>query len=299
MKFQPRGIIPALVTPLRDDETVDEPALRAVIDHVIAGGVHGIFAVGSQGEFFALDLAEREKVAAIAIDAARGRVPVYVGTGAVTTRECVQLTRRAAEQGAAAVSILTPYFIKPTQQELITHYRTIADAADVPILLYNCPARTGVSIDAATARALAAVPNIVGVKDSSGSLIQTEEYILATRDLDFHVLAGNDALIAATLIMGGKGSIAATANVAPSIVAGIYEAVQAGDFARARDLQYRLFPLRKAFELGTFPIVVKEAMNLIGVPAGPARSPVGPISADMRERLRAILVEMGLIPVAV
>jgi 4-hydroxy-tetrahydrodipicolinate synthase len=290
------GIIPALITPMNQDETMSEKGLRAVIEHVISGGVHGIFILGSQGESFTLTLEEKKSVIAASVEASAGRVPVYVGTGMITTAQSVQMTKLARELGADAVSVITPYFIKPSQKELIDHYKAIAEAADdMPVLLYNNPMRTGVSIDVETVATLAEIDNVVGMKDSSADLIQTMTYINATRNMDFSVMVGNDASIFATLVSGGTGAVAATANVAPALIVGIYNAVKSGDIAKARELQYKLFPIRKAFALGTFPLVVKEAVNMIGLPAGPARRPIQPLSLEKKQELKKVLSDAGLL----
>jgi len=291
-----QGIIPALVTPMNEDGTVSEKGLRVVIDHVIDGGIHGIFILGSQGESFALTLEEKTSVIKASIQISAGRVPVYVGTGMITTAQSVQMTALARELGADAVSVITPYFIRPSQRELIDHYRAIADAAgDMPVLLYNNPMRTAVSIDVETVVTLAEIDNVAGMKDSSADLLQTMKYIDATRDMNFSVLVGNDASIYATMMCGGKGAVAATANVAPALIVGIYNAVKAGDIDKARELQYKLFPIRQAFTLGTFPLVVKEAMNIMGLPAGPARKPIQPLLPEKRAELEKILIGAGLL----
>ena len=295
-KLKIEGIIPALVTPMNQDETVSEEGLKTVIDHVIDGGVHGIFVLGSQGESFALTLEEKKQVITASVAATSGRVPVYVGTGMITTAQSVQMTKIARKLGADAVSVLTPYFITPSQEELIDHYKAVADAAgDMPLLLYNNPMRTAVSIDVETVVTLAELPNIVGMKDSSANLIQTMKYIDGTRDMDFSVLVGNDASIFATMLSGGKGSVAATGNLAPALIVGMYNAIRADDIDEARKLQYKLFPIRQAFGLGTFPVVVKEALNMMGLPAGPARRPVQGLSPEKRQELRQILSDAGLL----
>lgn len=297
--FVPRGIIPAMVTPIDAAGRIQEGALRRLVDHLIDGGVHGLFPVGSQGEFFALTFEQKKEVLRITLDETRGRVPVYAGTGAVTTREALETTQMAQDMGVSAVSILTPYFVVPDQKELLQHYLAIARAVpDLPILLYSNPDRTQVPFPASTVLELAAVDNIVGIKDSSGDLSLTAEYIRLTRGRDFHVLAGRDTLIYATLCYGGTGSICATANVDPRLPVEIYEAFVAGDHRRALEAQYRLAPLRIAFGLGTFPAVIKEALNMIGIPAGEAIRPVGPLTPENRERLRKILVEIGVLPAA-
>ncbi|OIQ07701.1 4-hydroxy-tetrahydrodipicolinate synthase [Moorella thermoacetica] len=295
-KFIPRGIIPAMATPTDAEGNINEGALRKLVNHLIDGGVHGLFPVGSQGEFFALTLEQKKKVIATVIDEAGGRVPVYAGTAALTTREAIETTKMARDLGVDAVSILTPFFTNLSQKEVMEYYLAIAEAVpDLPILLYSNPGRTKVPVAVETVKELAAVDNIVGIKDSSGDMSLTAEYIRVTRGMNFHVLAGRDTLIYATLCYGGTGSITATANVDPRIPVEIYEAFMVGDHRRALEAQYRLAPLRLAFELGTFPVVIKEALNMIGIEAGPAIRPVGPMSAENRARLRQVLVEMGAI----
>ena len=294
MQFQPKGIIPAMVTPLTSDGKINIPSLRKLTDYLIDGGVHGVFAVGTQGEFYAMTFEEKKKVIEIVVEQTRGRVPVYAGTGAVTTREAVALTQMAETAGAAAVSVITPYFIKPNDAELLEFYTTIAKSTRLPVLLYNNPGRTGVNISADFAVKASKVDNIVGIKDSSGDMTLTAEYIRRTGET-FTVLAGRDTLIYATLCYGGKGAIAATANVAPKIVVEIYEAFVAGDMKRALSAQFHLAPLRLAFDLGTFPVVIKEALTLIGIDAGLGIAPVGGMKPEAKAELKGILQQMGLV----
>jgi 4-hydroxy-tetrahydrodipicolinate synthase len=285
-----------MVTPIDEKGRIHEGALRKLTNHLIDGGVHGLFPVGSQGEFFALTFEQKKETIRIVVNETRGRVPIYAGTGAVTTREAIETTKMARDLGVSAVSVLTPYFVTPNQKELIEHYVTIAKAVpDLPILLYSNPDRTQVPFPVATVLELAAVDNIVGIKDSSGDMSITGEYIRITRGMNFHVLAGRDTLIYATLCYGGAGSICATANVDPRVPVEIYEAFIAGDHKRALDAQYRLAPLRIAFGLGTFPAVIKEALNMIGIEAGEAIRPVGPLTPENREKLRKVLADMGML----
>jgi len=295
MDFRPHGIIPALVTPLTDDDQIDEPALRRLVEHCLAGGVHGLFACGSQGEAYALDDQERRQVIEIVRDQARGRVPVYAGTGAVSTRQTIRLTKDAEAAGADAVSIVTPYFITPSAEELYEHYVAIAAATRLPILLYPNPDRTRVNLAPELVARLARIENIVGVKDSSGDLTQTCEYIRLTRGRPFAVLVGRDTLIFAALACGAAGAIAATANVAPALAVEIYTAFQASDLERARQAQERLAPLRQAFTLGTFPVVVKEALALMGICSGQARAPIRPLNPTQARSLVRVLQELGLV----
>lgn len=290
--LQPHGIIPAMVTPMTMDDEIDVDGLRRLTRHLIDGGCHGLFAVGSQGEFWAFNALEKEEIWRTVVEQADGALPIYAGTAAVTTREAVALTELAERCGADAVSVLTPFFISPTDQELFDHYRAIAEATDLPVILYANPARTGVHMSVDLVARLSEIDNIVGIKDSSGNLGLSAAYVGATPGT-FSVLMGNDALILAGLVYGTKGAIAATANVVPKLVVEIYDQFKTGNFEAARHAQDRLAALRRAFTWGTFPIVVKEALDLIGLPAGPARSPVGPLDEAQRDRLRQLLVDLG------
>lgn len=289
-----KGIIPAMVTPLDTKEELNERALRQLVNYLIDGGVHGLFPVGSQGEFYSLSQEEKQRIWEIVVEESDGRVPVYAGTGAITTREVIALNKLAVQAGVDAVSVITPFFITPSQEELYRHYVAIAEATNLPVLLYNNPGRTGgVNLSADLLARLAEHPNIVGIKDSSGDFSLTIEYLRRTGD-DFAVLLGRDTLIYAGLLHGAKGSISATANVVPELVVEIYQAFMEDERTRALSAQKQLAPLRLAFSLGTFPVVVKEALDCIDIPAGPARRPVGPISQDNREKLKEILHELGV-----
>ncbi|HSR33653.1 MAG TPA: 4-hydroxy-tetrahydrodipicolinate synthase [Anaerolineae bacterium] len=290
--FQPYGIIPALVTPVDKNEELNEVALRRLVNFVIQGGVHGVFATGSQGEFWAFTAEEKRRIWEVVKEETAGRVPVYVGTAGLTTQEAIALTRDAELVGVDAVSILTPFFISPNQGELYEHFAAIAEATTLPIILYTNPGRTGVPLTPDTVSRLAQIPNIVGIKDSSGDLSLTAEYIRVTPET-FSVLMGRDTLIFGGLVYGTKGSIAATGNVVPALVASIYDRFIAGDLNGAKEAQEALAPLRLAFSWGTFPVVIKEALNLMGLDAGPARRPVGPMPDEKREQLASVLRAMG------
>lgn len=288
-----RGVIPPIVTPVDAEERVDEDALRRMVDHVIAGGVHGVFTLGSTGEFFGLDFEEQRRAVMITVDQAGGRVPVYAGIGGISTRECVRSAKMAGEEGAQAVTMLPPMFLGPNDEELYRHFRAVADSTPLPVLLYNNPDRMKVNISAALMERLADVPNIVGAKDSSGDLVLTAEYIRRTRARGFRIMAGRDIMILGTLVYGGVGCVAATANVVPSLVVEIYEKHQAGDLAGALEAQFKLAPLRLAFSLGSFPVVIKDALNLLGLEVGEPIRPNTPCTEANRVKLREILVGMG------
>jgi 4-hydroxy-tetrahydrodipicolinate synthase len=283
-----------MVTPFDRQGKVSEDSLRKLIDYLMEGRVHGFFPVGSQGEFYALEKEEKKKIMEIVLDQVKGKVPVYAGTGAITTKETITLTKMAEDIGVDAASIITPFFISPTQNELYEHYLAVAKSTNLPLLLYNNPGRTGVNLSADLVVRLSKVDNIVGIKDSSGDMSLTTEYIRRTSD-DFSVLAGRDTLIYGTLLYGGKGAIAATANVAPKLVVEIYQAYTRGDIERARKAQAELAPLRLAFNLGSFPVVIKDALELMGIKAGTTRAPVKSLNKDKQEMLRNTLQQMGLL----
>lgn len=292
--FKPYGIIPALVTPLNENGRLMEDALRKVIDYTIAGGVHGVFVLGSTGEIYGLDFEQKKRAIEITVEHTAGRVPVYAGASEITTRDCIQLAKLAEAIGVQALSVLTPYFISPSKNELKEHYRKIAASTKLPVILYGNNDRTNVNIPPDLAEELSHVENIVGIKDSSGDMTQMGEYIRRTNPDEFHVIAGRDTMILANLAYGGHGAIAATANVAPAIVSTIYNAFKEGNLEKARECQFKLAPLRIAFGLGSFPVVMKEALRLVGIDAGVTLAPVGPISEENRAKLAEVLKGMGV-----
>jgi 4-hydroxy-tetrahydrodipicolinate synthase len=294
--MQIRGIIPPVATPMQANEDLDLPRLRWFLDHLIGEGVHGVFVLGTNSEFYALDEREKQEVIATAVQHVRGRVPVYAGTGAETTREAVRLTKMAEREGANGVSVITPYFVNPSQQEIYDHYRRIAENTSLSVVLYNNPGTCGgVKIDVETVARLAQIQNILGVKDSSGDLQNTNEFLRVVPDR-FSVLMGRDTLIYHALISGARGAVPATANVAPRLVVTIFEAFQRGDQAAAWAAQQRLNPVRLSLALGgTAPGGVKAALAVLGRSLGPSRAPVGPLSAEKQQKMRAALAEAGLL----
>lgn len=295
MSFVPQGVLPAMITPLTKDMKVNFPALRKLVDFLIAGGVHGIFAIGTTGEFYALTSAEYREILEVTVDQAEGRVPVYAGANAIGTRESAALAAVAEKAGVTALSVLTPYFITVTQDELYNHFAAVAGSTALPILLYDNAPKTHLSVKPATVEKLARIPNIVGIKDSTGDLTNSAEIINRTKGMDFHVMMGRDSLIHAGLAYGASGAVAATANVAPELVSGIYNKYVSGDIAGSLEDQYRLVPLRAAFGLGSFPTVIKEALELLGIEAGPCAAPTGPMTAEEKEQLGKVLKEMKLL----
>lgn len=287
-----KGIIPPILTPMNADETINEQELRNQVNREIDAGVHGVFPFGTNGEAYALTFAEKERILDIVIEETRARVPVYAGSGCVTTRETVQLSKRAQELGADVLSIITPSFAAASQDELYTHYMEVAAAVDLPIVLYNIPARTGNALAPATVARLAKdAPNIVGAKDSSGNFDNMKQYIELTSVLDkeFSVLSGNDSLILPALMFGGKGGVAGCANVFPHTMVEIYEAWAAGDLDRAMKVQDSIRTLRTVFKYGNPNTIIKIAAGLLGYSVGSCRKPFCQLSAEGMEALKKAL----------
>src|SRR6516162_10230304 len=268
------GIIPPVATPMQANEDLDLPRLQWFLDHLIGNGVHCVFVLGTNSEFYALDEKEKQEVIATAVAHVRKRVPVFAGTGAETTREAVRLTQMAEREGADGVSVITPYFVNPTQQEIYDHYRRIAENTALPVVLYNNPGTCGgVKIDVDTVARLAQVPNVLAIKDSSGDLQNTNELVRVVPER-FSVLMGRDTLIFPALMFGARGAVPATGNIAPALLVEIYEAFRGGDLEASKAAQLRLNPLRLALTLCTPPGGVKAALALLGQPLGPCRAPV-------------------------
>ena len=286
------GIIPPILTPMFDDETVNEAELRRQVDRMIDAGVHGIFPLGTNGEAYALTTGEKERILAVTVEQTAGRVPVYAGTGCVTTRETIALSKKARDLGADALSVITPYFAAANQNELYRHYMEVAEAVDLPIVLYNIPARTGNALAPATVARLAKdAPNIMGAKDSSGNFDNMKQYIEQTAGLEkgFSVLSGNDSLILPALVFGGKGGIAGCANVFPRTMVEIYEAWAAGDLERAKRVQDSIRPFRAVFKYGNPNTIIKISAGLLGNGVGPCRRPFSSLSDEGMAELKKTL----------
>nr|WP_321262207.1 dihydrodipicolinate synthase family protein [uncultured Sphaerochaeta sp.] len=290
-----KGIIPPIVTPITEDERIDEASLRKVVDFVIEGGCSGILAFGSNGEFYMMEEAEMEEALGIMVDQCAGRVPVYMGVGAIRTSKCVRLARMGVRLGARSVSILQPMFLKPTEEELEQHFRTIAAAvSEVPVLLYNNPGRCGYAMSQDLVQELAhSIPNLVGMKDSSGDLTQTMEFVRRNADIGFKVLSGKDTLIYSGLGVGAVGAVCSTANYLPELVCSIYEKYVAGDIKGSLEAQLRLNPIRLATDKSSFPVATKDLANLVGTKVGRPYLPTMPSPAAQMENLRQSLIDGG------
>lgn len=294
-----KGVIVPILTPINEDELIDEKKMREQVDYVIEGGVLGILAFGSNGEFYMVEEDEMERGLKIMVDQAAGRVPVYFGIGAISTRKCCRLAKMAVANGAAGVSILQPMFLKPTENELYLHFKTIAESVpETPVLLYNNPGRVNYTLSANLVDRLAhEVDNIVGMKDTSGDITQTSEFIRRTRDVNFKVFGGKDTLLYASLCHGAVGGVCTAANFMPELITDVYNKYVAGDLHGSLEAQFKLNPVRLSMDGASFPVAAKDMANLrgreIGLPYTPnLATPEGPVLDKMkREMSLAGLIE--------
>lgn len=304
--YQPYGIIPPIITPFNDDGTINFDSLAKMSVHLVRNGVHGLFPFGTTGEFYAVGDEEYVKALEVVRDAVKGMTDRYgnpiqllAGCSHITTRGVIHLAKLVEQVGGYdAISVLTPMFVSQTQDELYTYYKTIAENTSLPVIMYNNKPKTNVTIAPATVAKLAHdCPNIIGVKDSTGDMTNCEEYLRLTMDVrdKFNVIMGRDTMIYAALHYGCSGAVASCANVAPRVVADIYDKFRDGDWNGALEAQYRLAPLRIACGMGTFPEVIKEGLVLQGIPVGKCLEPIGELTAGEKEKLREVLVDMKLL----
>jgi 4-hydroxy-tetrahydrodipicolinate synthase len=287
------GSLTALVTPFRNG-AIDAKALADLVEMQIAGGTHGLVPCGSTGESATLTHDEHLEIVRQVVRVARGRVPVIAGTGSNSTAEAVRLTRGAEEAGADGALLLSPYYNRPTQEGIYQHYVAVAQATRLPLIVYNIPARTASNVLPETIVRLAAVKNIVGVKEASGSLAQALE-IIAAAGPHFAVYAGDDILTLPIMAVGGKGVISVCANLLPRDFADLCDAMSANNLERARSISQRLLPLMRASTLEVNPIPVKTALAIMGKCADEFRLPLTPATGATRTRLEAVLREYSLV----
>jgi 4-hydroxy-tetrahydrodipicolinate synthase len=288
-----KGAIVAIVTPFKNGQ-VDEETFRELIEFQIVNGTDGIVPCGTTGESSTLSHEEHDRVIAIAIDAARKRVPVIAGTGSNSTEEALRLTRHAYEAGADGALMVCPYYNRPTQEGLYHHYRMVAESVPIPIIPYNIPGRTGVNMLPETVARLSGISNIVGIKEASGSLKQMQDVISLCGD-DFDVLSGDDFFTLPLLLIGGKGVISVVSNVAPADMANMIDAFEVGNIARARQLHDKMVPLVDALFIETNPVPVKAALSMMGKIDYDVRLPLYKMSDSNYEKLRKVMVSYGLI----
>jgi 4-hydroxy-tetrahydrodipicolinate synthase len=287
------GALSAIVTPFRDGE-VDERALRDHIEWQIQSGIDGIVPCGSTGESATLTHDEHDRVVKITIEQTRRRVPVVAGTGSNSTAEAIRLTASARQMGADGALLISPYYNKPTQEGIFRHYKMIASAVDLPLIVYNIPGRTGSNIAPETFARLCEIRNVVGIKEASGSMDQVSDIRRLCGDR-LTILSGDDSLVLPIMALGGKGVIATISNVMPRETHDLAAACLAGDFARARDIHYKMMPLMRTLFIETNPIPVKQALAFMGRCANELRMPLCPMSAPAADRLRTAMKELRLI----
>jgi 4-hydroxy-tetrahydrodipicolinate synthase len=292
--FMFRGSIVAIVTPFREDGSLDLLKLKELIEFHMERGTHGIVPCGTTGESPTLSHAEHEEVVATTVEAVHGRIPVIAGTGSNSTAEALRLTKHARSVGADGALVITPYYNRPTQEGLVRHFLAIADAVDIPIVIYNVPSRTGTDILPETLARLSQHPNVVAVKEATGSLKRTSE-VVAACGAGFTVLSGDDVINLPMMCVGARGAISVVANVAPRQMAQMCDAFDAGDLKRARDLHYDTLPLSIDLFIETNPIPVKTAMQMMGMLNGVMRLPLCPMAPANAAKLRASLTSCGLL----
>ena len=293
-----KGVIVPILTAIDENERIDETNMRRQVDFVIQGGVHGILAFGSNGEFYMLEEDEMKRGLNMMLDQAAGRVPVYFGIGAISTKKCCRLAQMAVENGADGISVLQPMFLKPTDQELFGHFKAIAESVPgTPMLLYNNPGRVNYTLSAGLVERLSKeVPNIVGMKDTSGDITLTAEFIRRTRDVGFKVFGGKDTLLYASLCHGAVGGVCTAANFMPELITDVYNKFAAGDLQGSLEAQFKLNPVRLAMDPASFPVAAKDMAALRGRDVGaPYRPSLPTPEGPAKEGFRRTMSEAGLI----
>ncbi len=289
-----KGIIPPIITPMNEDESINLTELRNQVNRQIDGGVHALFCCGTNGEGYILTGKEKELVLRTVVEECNGRVPVYASTGCISTKETIEQSRVAMKLGADVLSIITPSFAVASQNELYEHYKTVAESVDMPIVLYNIPARTGNAIMPSTIERLAMIENIVGAKDSSGNFTNILEYLQAGKQKkngNFATLSGNDQLIIWTLLAGGTGGIAGCANVYPHVMASIYDLFKEGKIEAAKAANASIASFRACFKYGNPNTIVKTAVALLGYNVGKCRAPYNQVPEEGIKALKKVLEE--------
>ena len=289
-----RGAFVAIVTPFTDGR-LDEKGLKDLIEFQIAGGTHGIVPCGTTGESATLTHAEHHRVVELTIKTVAGRVPVLAGTGSNSTSESIELTLAAKEAGADGALMITPYYNKPSQEGLYQHFKAVAEAVEIPIILYNVPSRTSVNMLPATVARCAQIANIVGIKEATADLNQISQ-VIRLCPKDFVVMSGDDFTSMPTVMIGGAGVISVTSNVAPKDMAAMMDAALAGDIARAQELHYKLLPLMQAMFIDTNPVPAKTALAMMGkIKSGLPRLPLYKMNEANEDKLKKVITAYGLV----
>lgn len=286
-----KGIIPALITPFDKDENIDIPALKNLVEILVSEGVHGLFIAGTNGEAHLMSHDEVVLLTKTVVEQVAGRIPVCSGAGRCSTKETIQLANRLVEAGADYISLVSPYYMVPSQEELYQHYKEIAKNVNAPLLLYNIPSQTGIEIGIEIAEKLASLDNICGIKDSGGDFEKQKEYIRIQSLYDFTVLNGSDSLILKSLEAGAKGTVAATANVLGDLEVKLYDYYIDGNIEKAQNARNHMDLLRTNLKRAVAPSVMKKTLNLMGRPVGLPRRPIRDVSSEITEDLKEMIKE--------
>lgn len=297
-KFDYRGIHIPVVTPFKKDDSVDETALREIIKYYLEMGANGIVPCGTTGESPTLSYEEHHKVIEITVDEVNGKVPVMAGTGSNCTREAIEITKHAEDCGVDATLQVGPYYNKPSPAGMIEHFKAIAEKTNLPVFIYNIPGRTSKNIEPKTILELASkVDNIIGVKDAAGDLNQTMDLAIGAKKLGkkFYLLTGEDCMLFSTLCLGGDGAISATGHVIGKEQLEMCQAFWNGNIEKAKEIHFKTLPIVRTLFIEPNPVPVKEALNLMGLPAGKVRLPLVEMLAQNREILKKELIALGKI----
>jgi 4-hydroxy-tetrahydrodipicolinate synthase len=287
------GVLTALVTPFRGD-AIDEEALRRLVDEQIAGGVDGLVPVGTTGESPTVTVEEHIRIIEIVVQAAKKRVPVIAGTGSNSTRETIELSAAARKVGADGLLLVTPYYNRPGQEHLYRHFKAVIEAVPLPAVLYNVPTRTASDLLPDTFARLAELPQVVGIKEATGSITRAAQILARVGDR-VAVLSGDDAVTVPLYAIGGKGVISVVSNVAPAAMSAMWDAAAAGDWKKARELYFKMLPLAEGLFVEANPIPVKAALAMMGRIADEIRPPLYPLAPQHQEKLRAQLRDAGVL----
>lgn len=273
-----RGVIPAMVTPFDENENLDIKSVEKITNLLIEQGIHGLFIAGTNGEAHLMSHEEVVKLTEVVVKETSGRVPVISGAGRCSTQETILLANKLVKAGADYISLVSPSYLVPNQDDLYKHYKTIANNVDADLILYNIPSQTGLTISPKIVEKLAKIDNVIGIKDSGGDFNIQKEYISVTKNEDFDVLNGSDSLILDSFKAGAKASVAATANVLPKLEVKLYDYFVEGEMDKAQEQRDKMDPLRVNLKKAVAPSVMKKALNLMGVPAGRPRSPISEVT---------------------
>ena len=288
------GSLVAIVTPMQEDGSLDLDGMRRLVDFHVQEGTDAIVVVGTTGESPTVNVEEHHTLIQVVVDHAAGRIPVIAGTGANSTAEAIEMTHFAQKAGADAALSVVPYYNKPTQEGLYRHFKAIAEAVDIPVILYNVPGRTVADLGNETALRLAQIPNVVGIKDATGNVDRFSE-LIARAPEGFAIYSGDDSSACALMMLGGQGNVSVVANIAPRMMHEMCAAALSGDFVKARELNFRMLGLHRHLFCEANPIPVKWACQQLGLMASGIRLPLTPLSADCHERVRGAMRQAGLL----